>query len=87
MLLSLMINRRIAFAFLTLALVMLGGCATYEQLADDAMARSCSVSGQKARDGFRAVRGPEYVMQDKAICIRCPGEDALKCTGDPKALP
>ena len=65
----------------------LAGCGDYNRIADQAVEKGCSLEGQTARDAYRAARHGEFVTKDRAICMRCPGEDALKCTGDPKALP
>lgn len=67
--------------------VLLAGCADYNKIVDSAVNKACSIEGQTARDAFRAARNAEYVAKDRAICLRCPGETAVKCTGDPKALP
>lgn len=75
-----------AFVFV-LSLGLLAGCADYNRIADSAMNKACGVEGQAARDAYRASRDPEYRTKDRAICVRCPGEPALKCTGDPMALP
>jgi hypothetical protein len=48
---------------------------------------SCSLEGQAARLTYRTLRTPEYLVKDRALCIRCPAETELSCTGDPKALP
>lgn len=66
---------------------VLTGCANYNAAADALMNKACGVEGQAGRDAYRAARGPEYRAKDRAACIRCPGEKALKCTGDPMALP
>ena len=68
-------------------LVSVSGCATYETAANAAVDRACSPTGQTAREAFKAARRPSYLERDQALCLRCPGEDALQCTGDPKALP
>lgn len=62
-------------------------CGDYNRIADSAVEKGCSLEGQTARDAYRAARHGEFVQKDRAICMRCPGETALKCTGDPKALP
>ncbi len=67
--------------------VLLFGCADYNRIADSAMEKACGIEGQTARDAYRVSRHAEYVEKDRAICVRCPGEGALKCTGEPKALP
>lgn len=67
--------------------VLLAGCADYNRVVDSAMEKACSLDGQTARDAFRIARTPEYIAKDRAICLRCPGETALHCTGDPMALP
>ena len=73
---------------LVLALaVMLAGCADYNKVADAMAEKACSPEGQVARDAYRAARDGEYRTKDRAVCVRCPGEERLKCTGDPKALP
>lgn len=69
------------------ALIVAAGCATYEQVADAAAEKGCSPEGQTARSAYRAARDSVYRAKDRAICMRCPGEEALKCTGDPKTLP
>jgi hypothetical protein len=69
------------------AALLLAGCGDYNKIVDSAMEKACSIEGQTARDAFRAARQSEYVAKDRAICLRCPGEAAVKCTGDPKALP
>ena len=70
-----------------LLFVLLAGCADYNRIVDSATEKACSLEGQTFRDAFRAANQGEYVAKDRAICLRCPGEPALKCTGDPKALP
>lgn len=65
----------------------LAGCADYNRIADEAMEKACSIEGQTARDAYRVSRDAEFRRKDRAICVRCPGESALKCTGDPMALP
>jgi len=72
---------------LGIVLGMLAGCADYNRIADSAMEKACSIEGQTARDAYRISRDAEYRLKDRAICLRCPGETALKCTGDPMALP
>ena len=80
------LRKSILLAFLT-PLIWLNGCADYNRIADNAMEKACGIEGQTARDAYRASRDAEYRAKDRAICVRCPGESALKCTGDPKALP
>lgn len=67
--------------------VFLAACADYNRIADSAMEKACGIEGQTARDAYRISRDPEYREKDRAICVRCPGESELKCTGDPMALP
>ena len=75
---------RITLAFLVALLI---GCADYNRIADSAMEKACGLEGATARDAYRISRDPEYRAKDRAICVRCPGEAELKCTGDPIALP
>ena len=73
---------------IALGLMFLSGCATYSELVDKAVHYGCNTpEGQTARLTFRTINDPIYRSKDLAICLRCPGEEALGCTGDPKALP
>lgn len=76
-----------AYVLIVAGALALSACADYNKIADSAVEKACSVEGQTARDAYRASRDGEFRAKDRAICMRCPGEAALKCTGDPKALP
>jgi len=70
-----------------LAVVGLAGCAQLDHGVAIASDQMCSVNGAAGRTAFRVTQDATFRAQDKALCSRCPGEPALSCTGDPKALP
>ena len=82
-----MLKRLTLWVVIMGAVIFFSGCADYNRVADSAMNKACGVEGQTFRDAYRAARDGEYRAKDRAICLRCPGESGLKCTGDPKALP
>ena len=82
-----MLKRLAIWAVIMGAFVFATGCADYNRVADGLMEKACSAEGETARNAYRAARDGEYRAKDRAVCVRCPGEESLKCTGDPKALP
>ena len=73
-------------ALIIITAVTLTACNPEEAL-DTLDAQMCTSRGEKARDVFRTLRDDDFRAGDRAVCVRCPGEIELTCTGDPKALP
>lgn len=70
-----------------LPILFLAGCAQLDYGFAVMSDQMCTIHGQNARLVFRNTQDFNFREADKAVCARCPGEEALQCTGDPKALP
>lgn len=68
-------------------LLVLGACTHVQYATSFVTDQLCTAEGQTTRLVFRTTNDLDFRAQDKAICARCPGEEALSCTGDPVALP
>lgn len=70
------------------AALFLSGCSalmSVENALDAASDKYCAASLERAV--IKTALDPSFRAKDKAACIRCPGEPALSCVGDPKGLP
>lgn len=70
------------------ATVLLNGCSSLmkaETMLDDASDKYCAAIVE--RTVIKTALDPSFRAKDKAVCIRCPGEAALSCAGDPMELP
>ncbi len=76
--------RKLYVALLLTPFLLGASCPSVTEQALDGM---CTETGEKARAAYRGAKHDDLVARDEAFCVRCAGEEALSCTGDPKALP
>lgn len=75
-------------ALIFVAAFFLPGCSQLiqaEDLLDSATDKYCAAPLERAI--VKVALDTTFRTNDKAACVRCPGEAVLSCIGDPKELP